>query len=141
MAYEFFSHTADLGIRVQAASLNELYADAARALTAALVENPEAIHPLCEREVHLRASRLDDLLYDWLAELLYLFDAQRLVFANFVVEIDHADNYTLKAKATGEPLDRNRHILHLEVKAITYHRLRVEQRSDGLWEAEVIVDL
>ena len=46
----------------------------------------------------------------------------------------------LKATAHGEPIDPARHVLDHEVKAITYHGLRVEPTTDG-WQAEVIVDI
>ncbi len=141
MTYTFLPHTADLGIHVQAGTVEELFAEAGRALTAALIENPEEIIAKCQRKIELSASRLDDLLYDWLAELLYIFDSQRLVFRDFLVHVSQLDGAILEAIATGEPLDRTRHVVHLEIKAITYHRLRVEQTPEGYWEAEVIVDL
>lgn len=141
MPYEFFSHTADLGIRVTASSREELFIEAAKALTKALVENPEAIQAVFKREVTLSADRLDDLLYDWLSELLYLVDAQRIVFNQFEVTMTGGPPFHLRAVMWGEPIDRQRHTLHLEVKAITYHRLRVEQTPEGHWEAEVVADL
>jgi SHS2 domain-containing protein len=50
------------------------------------------------------------------------------------------DEQGLKAKARGEPLDRERHELSHEVKAITYHQLEVKQTDQG-WQARVIVDI
>ena len=52
----------------------------------------------------------------------------------------HVTDAGLTGTAWGEPLDRERHQLEHEVKAITYHGLRVEQTPDG-WLAEVIVDI
>ncbi|MCS7237433.1 MAG: archease [Thermoguttaceae bacterium] len=141
MPYEFFAHTADLGIRVVASGREELFAEAGRALMNALVENVDAVQAVCQREINLSGDRLDDLLYDWLSELLYLFDTQRVVFCRFDVSLTGDSMFHLKGKAWGEPLDRKRHVLHLEVKAITYHRLRVEPTAEGSWEAEIIADL
>jgi SHS2 domain-containing protein len=77
------------------------------------------------------------LLFDWLRALLYHFDAEHLLFGKFEV---HVRDDGLTASAWGEPLDRARHNMEHEVKAITYHGLHVEKTGE-LWEAEVIVDI
>jgi SHS2 domain-containing protein len=135
--YETFEHTADIGIRARATDLNGLFEDAARALFAVLVANPEAVRPVQELRFRLEGQRLDDLLHDWLAELLYAFDTRRVLLGEFRVGIS---GDRLEAAARGEPVDPQRHHLDMEVKAITYHGLKVERDGDG-WLAEVIVDL
>jgi SHS2 domain-containing protein len=135
--YEFFEHTADLGLRVRAPNLDALFAEAAQALFAAIVEDIAAVRPLQQVEVQLTGSDREYLLFDWLKELLYRFDAEHLLFSRFEV---HVQNEGLTGAAWGEPLDRSRHELAHEVKAITYHGLRVERTPDG-WQAEVIVDI
>jgi SHS2 domain-containing protein len=135
--YEFFEHTADLGLRIRAPSLDTLFAEAAQALFAAIVEDLAAVRPLQQVEVQLSGSDREYLLFDWLKELLYRFDAEHLLFSRFQVHV-HDDGLT--GSAWGEPLDRSRHELAHEVKAITYHGLRVEQTPDG-WVAEIIVDI
>jgi SHS2 domain-containing protein len=80
---------------------------------------------------------LDYLLFDWLNELLYTFDAEKLLLTKFDVHVDEAG---LQATCRGEPLDIDRHGADREVKAITYHGLKVESTGDG-WLAEVIVDI
>jgi SHS2 domain-containing protein len=135
--YETFEHTADLGLRVRAADLDTLFAEAAQALFSVLVEDLDSIRPVQAVEVRLQGEERDLLLFDWLKELLYHFDAEHMLFGRFAVKVG-ADG--LSATAWGEPLDRSRHVLDHEVKAITYHGLRVAP-SDGGWEAEVIVDI
>jgi SHS2 domain-containing protein len=135
--YEFFEHTADLGLRIRAPDLDALFAEAAQALFAAIVEDLAAVQPLQHVEVRLSGSDREFLLFDWLKELLYLFDAEHLLFSRFEV---HVRDDGFIATAWGEPLDRARHELAHEVKAITYHGLRVEQTPDR-WLAEVIVDI
>jgi SHS2 domain-containing protein len=137
MTFETFEHTADIGLRVRAESLDGLFAEAGRALFSLLVANPEAIRPVQQVEFELAGSQRDDLLFDWLAELLYTFATQRLLLAEFDVRVRDDG---LSARARGEPLDRQRHELDLEVKAITYHGLKVEKAASG-WLAEVIVDI
>jgi SHS2 domain-containing protein len=135
--YEMFDHTADLGLRIRAADLNSLFAEAGRALFAALVENLDAVTPRQQLDVTIAGSDREFLLFDWLKELLYRFEVEHLLLARFSVTVS-ADG--LQGRAWGEPFDRQRHELAHEVKAITYHGLRVEQTPDG-WLAEVIVDI
>jgi SHS2 domain-containing protein len=135
--YELFEHTADLGLRVTAPTLDALFADAARGLAAMIVERPEAVRPEVEERFDIAGTDREFLLFDWLRELLYRFDADKRVFADFAVTVTDAG---LTATARGEPLDPARHGRSHEVKAITYHELKVEPTADG-WLAEVIVDI
>ena len=134
--YEMFEHTADLGLRVRAADLDTLFAEAAQALFAALVEDVGTVVAAQRIEVRLPPDDREYLLFDWLKALLYHFDAEHLLLSRFEVHVGDG----LTGAAWGEPLDRSRHELAHEVKAITYHGLRVEQTADG-WLAEVIVDI
>lgn len=135
--YEHFEHTADLGLRIRAATKEELFAEAGRALTAALVARLDDIRPTERRVIGLEAAELPDLLHDWLSELLYLFETERILFSRFDVSLSSG---RLTATAWGEPTDPARHEIEQEIKAITYHGLKVEPTPDG-WLAEVIVDL
>jgi SHS2 domain-containing protein len=135
--YEIFEHTADLGIRVCAGSPNELFADAARGLFAVMVTGVDAVRPVEEVTFQLAGNDIEELLHDWLSELLYTFYTRRLVLAEFRVEVGPTG---LSATARGEPLDPRRHEIGSEVKAITWHGLKVEQLTDR-WQAEVIVDM
>jgi SHS2 domain-containing protein len=135
--YEYFEHTADLGIRARAADLNGLFADAATALFAAVVDGLDTVRPVRQVEITVDGTDPDYLLFDWLRELLFRLDADHLLLGKFDVVVSETG---LKATAWGEPLDPARHVLSHEVKAITYHGLRVEREGDG-WIAEVIVDI
>ncbi len=135
--YEVFEHTADLGLRVVAADLNALFAEAGHGLFAMIVENPEAIRPGRPVSIHLDGGDREYLLFDWLNELLFLFDSEHLLLSEFRVNVQPAG---LSAEARGEALDPTRHRLDHEVKAITYHGLAVKQTAAG-WVAEIIVDI
>ena len=135
--YETFEHTADLGLRVRAPDLNSLFADAGRGLFSIVVENLEAVQPVQSRQFEIAGSDREYLLFDWLNELLYVCESERVVLAEFEV---HVTETGLSAIARGEPIDPARHRVAREIKAITYHRLKVEQTPDG-WLAEVIVDI
>jgi len=134
--YEIFEHTADLGLRIVAPDLPSLMAEAAEAMFAAMVEDIARVRPQQARRFQLRAETYEDLLHDWLAELLYTFHAERMLFCRFKAKVNDT---AMEATAWGEPADAARHLVDLELKAVTYHRLRVEQVPDG-WLAEVIID-
>lgn len=135
--YETFEHTADLGLRILAPDLDTLFAEAAQALFATIVEDLNTIEPRQRFDIQLAGDDREYLLFDWLKELLYRFDSKHWLYGRFEVRVTESG---LTGSAWGEPLDRGRHELNHEVKAITYHGLRVEQIADG-WMAEVIVDI
>lgn len=135
--YETFEHTADLGLRVRAPDLATLFAEAGRGLTSMIVANLDQVKPVCEIALTVPGEKPDELLFDWLTELLYLFETRHLLLTDFEVRFDESG---LRATARGEEADDSRHQLEHEVKAITYHGLTVEP-ADGGWLAEVIVDI
>jgi len=97
----------------------------------------DAVRPQQEVHISLDADDLDALLRTWLGELLYTFHTRKLVFSDFTVSVSEAG---LQATARGEPMDVARHELDVEIKAVTWHGLKV-QRTDEGWLAEVIVDI
>jgi SHS2 domain-containing protein len=135
--YELFEHTADLGLRVSADSLEALFVDAARGLLAMLVANPGSVRPMTKKTISMSADEPTYLLFDWLSELLYAFETEKLLLVEFDVR---TDGKKLAATCRGEPMDGSRHRMEHEVKAITYHGLRLEKTTAG-WFGELIVDI
>jgi SHS2 domain-containing protein len=135
--FETFEHTADIGLRVRAADLNFLFAEAAQGMFSVMVGNLDQVRPVEAVRFALEEDEIDVLLRSWLAELLYAFHAGRLVFSAFEVDVRPGG---LSAIARGEPIDTSRHALELEIKAVTWHGLKVEREEAG-WLAEVIVDI
>lgn len=144
MAFETFEHTADLGLRVFAASLSDLYAESGLALFSVLVEDIETVQ--CQTKSHFRIDKdtaVSDqqwqahLLVDWLGELLFVFETEHYLFAKFETRLTDT---ALEVDAWGEKIDPDRHELVLDIKAITYHGLAVRE-IEGQFQAEVIVDL
>ena len=137
--FEVFEHTADVGLRVHAESLERLFVEAARGVYALIVENPEAIEPRQQVVIELQSENGEGLFVDWLRELIYRFETEHLLLADMRVQLS-ADHRSLQADCRGEPADWSRHLPDNELKAVTYHGLRVEQSADG-WMAEVILDI
>jgi SHS2 domain-containing protein len=135
--FETFDHTADLGLRVTASDLDELFAEAACGLTSLLVEDPATLGADDLAEIPISGDDLDLLLFDLLGELLFRFETTGFLGREFVVTRTTGG---LVAEARGEVIEDQPHRLAREVKAITYHGLKVE-RQGGRWLAEVIVDI
>jgi SHS2 domain-containing protein len=135
--HELFEHTADLGLRATAPDLPSLFAEMAKCLLSAIVEEPAAVEQRHECTIMLGGTDREYLMFDWLRHLLYLFDEGKKLYCEFEIIIEPDG---LSAIAFGEEYDLARHVLAHEVKAITYHELKVEQTAGG-WLAEVIVDI
>ncbi len=135
--YQVFEHTADLGLRIHADSLQKLFADAAYGFFSIIVENIEEVHAVQEKNFQLKGGQYDYLLFDWLNELLYTFETEKLLFSDFRVQVTPSG---LRAICRGELMDPAVHKMDHEIKAITYHGLKLESKEDG-WLAEVIVDI
>ncbi len=136
-AYRTLSHTADLGLRVWGGSLEELFANAGRALTATMVDL-RRLRRRTAREISVEAPDLEALLVAWLNYLLYLYDADGFLGRDFTITTLSAER--LRARARGEAFDPARHIGKTAVKAATYHHLEITRVDDG-WRATVILDL
>jgi SHS2 domain-containing protein len=132
--YEELDHTADVGIRAYGGRLEELFASAAAGMFS-LIANLRTVRAVGEVEVRVSADDLEALMVRWLSELLFLHETQRLLLKAFDV---HLDGLTLTARVRGEAIDKKRHELKLNIKAVTYHGLRVDPKA-GV--AEVIFDI
>ena len=137
--YEVFEHTADVGLRITSDSLEKLFSEAGRGVASLIIENPEAIEPRQTVRFELESEDLLGLFVDWLRELIYRFETDHLLLSEFRLELSD-DLRRLRADCRGEKADWTRHLPDNELKAVTYHGLRVAQTRDG-WEAEVIFDI
>jgi len=137
MTFETIDHTADLGVRVWAPDLSELFTETARAMTSLMAE-PEAIEG--RETVSITAEGVDaaDLLVNWLREILYLWHGRELLTAE--AEVLEIGETRIQSRIRCDPHDPTRHEIRHELKAVTYHDLRVEPTSNG-WEAVVIFDV
>ncbi|MFQ5649652.1 MAG: archease [bacterium] len=135
--FNHIEHTADAGIKVFASDMKTLFENAAAGLFD-LITNLDKVACRDFRDVHVESTDREALLVRWLSELNYLFLTQEMIFADF--EISQLNERRLLARIGGEPLDLDKHEIYTEVKAVTYHGLYIEERSNGC-EAQIIFDL
>ena len=136
--YELIDHTADVGIKAYGKTLPEAFENAAKGMFDIITDKSE-IEPVGQYDIKLEAPNLEQLLVDWLSELLYLNSAQNLVFGLFkVMEIDEKKSY-LYARAFGEKFNFSKHKIGSEIKAVTYHILEVKNKKP--YHVQVLFDI
>jgi SHS2 domain-containing protein len=138
MGYRFREDltSADAAFEASGADLSELFRSSAQALLELMVENPESLGVSESRELELGSGSLPDLLHDFLQKIVFWKDSEQLFLAAKRVEIG---GYRLHAVFQGEKIDPTRQSLGTDVKAVTYHQLRV-WKAGSLWKATVVVD-
>lgn len=132
---------ADVAFLAYGEDLETLFHNAAEATTAVMVDDTATVAARERREVALVEEDVEMLLFDFLQELIYYKDAEELLLRPEHVEIREGESgYRLAAVLAGEHLDRERHPLNADVKAVTMHRFAVCRTDDG-YEASVVLDI
>jgi SHS2 domain-containing protein len=143
MPYKFLDDiaTADVAFEAWGATREELFAASASALLRTMAHDPEAVERREEIEVTVEDGELDMLLFSFLQELVFLKDARQLLLHPEMVRIAEKDGrFRLESVLLGERIDRQRHPLVVDVKAVTLHRLRVAFEA-GIWRCVVVLDV
>ncbi len=131
--------TGDAAFEASGRTLEELLKEAAIATFEVMVDTRD-VEARITREVELKNETVDGLLFDWLSELVYLKDADAVLFCKFNVNIKKNDAYELKADASGDNISPKKHRLRSDVKAVTYHLFEVKKTGE-YWTARVILDI
>jgi SHS2 domain-containing protein len=131
--------TADVAIESRGDTLEELFTASAKA-TFEVMADISGIQPEIKKTLHLENSKIDGLLFDWLAELIYLKDAESMLFGKYDIKITKDTNYQLDAEILGEEINQSKHDLRCDVKAITFHLFDVYEK-DGKWISRFILDI
>ena len=132
---------ADIAFEATGESLEELFAAAADATVNVMVEDLSTVHPREPVTVNLTHNEIDLLLFDFLNEFIYFKDARQLLLRVVNISIlDDGEVFTLDATLRGEQLDPARHVLKVDVKAVTLHRFDVSRTAGG-WKATVVLDI
>jgi SHS2 domain-containing protein len=133
---EILEHTADVGLRLTGSSPEEVIEAAGEGMATLL----GAWFPGSGKEhrVETTAQDREALLAAWIDDLLYIHEAEDVVFGGF--DVDAPEETSLTARVLVAPRD-DRELEGVGIKAATYHRLRFEQQPDGTWVAEIYVDV
>ncbi len=132
---------ADVAFEAQGKTLEELFESSGFALTNAMIKDLSKIEQRAEKSFEVEAEDVEMLLFNFLQELIFYKDAERLLFNKFDLDIvQKEDGWLLSARAYGEEIDREKHELLADVKAVALHNFKVEETEKG-WRASVIVDV
>ena len=138
--YTFIDHTADVAADLTGSSAAELFASAAQALTDTMTDRT-LVSPTSTEHVELESGSLEDLLVDWLNELLYRFEVRNLLVADTEVALTpDGDRWRLDATVRGDAFDPARHPMRVLVKSATYHSLHLVEH-DSHWSARIVFDI
>ena len=125
--YDVIEHTADVGIKAYGGDLSECFAHAAVGMFE-LISEKSFIEEKGAYQIDLSADDLEELLVDFLSELLFLHGSRNLIFGEIDVKVN-VERCSLSAIVQGEELDLSKHKYGMEIKAVTYHMLEIHDRE------------
>lgn len=128
MRFELLDHTADILVRAFGDTIEQCYANAAYAMFEQMVDIA-TIDPVGEMEIIIEGVEKEELLYELLSELLYIHEVDRVVFSEFEVSFKEGG---LRCVVRGEELDLGKHGPKIEIKAVTYHMLEVNEEQPSV---------
>jgi SHS2 domain-containing protein len=129
---------ADIAFEVSAATPAGLFEDSAKALTDVMVDRKTLV-PKIKREIELRSDTPDTLLYDFLTELIIIKDVESLLFRDYRVSLG-PNQRSLKCRMKGALINRQKHALRNDVKAVTMHMFGI-RRAAKKWVATIVLDI
>lgn len=140
--YKFVDHTADVQVKSWGRNLEEAFSQTAYSLMATITPDLNKINPKIEKVLKVEAEDKEALLFDFLSEFLYIFDVEELVFSEIEVKSVKKVNeqFELQAILKGEKFDKNKHELGIEVKAITYSFMEIEENKDDV-QINIVFDI
>lgn len=139
--FEYLDHTSDIEFVARGKTLKEVFENAALAFYNSIVDLSR-IDCKITKNVSVEGDDIENLLYNFLEELLFLFDTEKFLGKKVKVEkliIDKGKN-RIVASVCGEELNMEKHNPKTEIKAVTYHQMYVK-KVDGVFEAHVILDI
>lgn len=133
--YQYLDHTADLGIEVWGATLDELFVNIGRAIFETQIAGTVKADE--KKSIDLQSETLDDLFIDWCRELLYNFSVHGYIPCEYKVSIEQT---SLRADLRGDRFDACRHRVRIEIKNPTYHNFSITKKENE-FRAKMIFDV
>lgn len=131
---------ADIAFEAYGKNYNKLFENSALALFEMAVDL-STLKTKIKKKIKIEANSIENLLYDFLSEILYLKDAEQLIFSKCSVKIEGKNKkYTVNAELFGDIINPQTHKLENDIKAITMHMFKIEKIKNGV-KATVVVDI
>ncbi|HLD13048.1 MAG TPA: archease [Candidatus Nanoarchaeia archaeon] len=130
---------ADIAYEAYGKSLKDVFEHAAEAIMDMLGDRKK-IQATKKFTIKLKNINLENLLFDFLNEIVFLKDSEYSVFKTVKVTIKEGKENKLIAVLTGEKINPEKHELGNDVKAVTMHQYKLEKKGKQ-WVARVVVDI
>jgi SHS2 domain-containing protein len=134
--FRFLDHTGDLAMECFGRDFPELLVSGAKGMFYAIAEEELPGSP-AERRAEVAGDSPSILFHSWLKELLFVYDTERFLPAEYEVQV--ADLSQARGRLKGQTVS-DEVMLPGPIKAVTYHGLKVEKQADGVWRAYVVFD-
>lgn len=135
--YRLNKRQSEIAVRVVGNSQADLFANSAFALFDVMVEM-QAIEARERLPLEVEGSDRDDLMVNWVRELLYLYQGSGYVLREF--HIREVKDTVVKAEVAGEKIDPDRHEIKQEIASVAFHKSRMDKTGDQ-WTAHLIFEL
>ena len=142
MSYKYLEDVAvaDVCFEASGKTLEELFESCGLATTNVMIKTLKKISPKQKRKISVSADTIENLLFKFLEEIIFLKDARQLVFSKYKIKISESKGYKFACEALGEKLSMKKHDWLVDVKAVTWHLFEVKQEKN-IWRARVILDI
>lgn len=142
--FRFLPHsvTSDVAFEAFGETYEELFINAGTALFSVMADLNKVKTPE-KRLLTIKADTIENLLFSFLNELLFLKDRDAILFSKFSIHYDtrkYRSKLAISAKIEGEKIDPNKHKLGVDVKAVTKHNFKIE-KEQGKYKATVVLDI
>ena len=135
--FRYIEHPSDVGFEAYGTTLEELFANAALAMYSFMTD-VDAIAETEERAVAVQAEDLYSLMFDWLDEMLFLFESESLVMKRVDIAVNESA-FSIKGTCSGGKFDPAKHESGIIIKAVTYNMMEVKKNE--VWHAQVVLDV
>ena len=133
-----FEHTADIGIEVETSNISSAFEEAALGFSE-IITGGNLPKGLISNDIIIESDNLDSLLVHFISYLVVLFDTDLFISGFAKIEIFKGENFLLKGILKGDIYDQSKHGYGVEIKAVSYHQLLVEEGPPS--RLRVILDL
>ncbi|HPY75282.1 MAG: archease [Planctomycetes bacterium] len=139
MSYKLLDHTADIGLHVSADSMEKIFQEAAIGMLSIAVSGITENETIEEKVIiECTADNWEELLREWLSEINYYLSVHQKIFIQFHI-LELSETHCI-IEAHGKKLEEEKHCYHCEIKAVTYHLLKI-WNEQGNWQAQIYFDL
>ncbi|HSF27790.1 MAG TPA: archease [Nitrosopumilaceae archaeon] len=128
MGYRYLEHTTDAFIEVTGNTLEDAFENAGISVVDTIVDI-KSVEEKIEKEIEVKGKDLNNLLYNWLEEIIIVTITEGFVARRFSVRLGKNGGYKLVATLSGEEIDVEKHHFKVEIKAPTFHLMEIKQNK------------